>query len=226
MAHSNPNARLEAFCDGVFAIALTLLVIDLAVPAPARVASTADLWAALGRLSPSVFAFLLSFVVIFITWVNHHACLRLVNAQSPSFLYANGLLLLTVVLVPFPTALLGAYILTDHAGPAVVFYDAVIALQALGWILVSGAALGNRLTTDEAATAAMRVNYKNGWFALGAYGALAILALWLPLTVAALTTGSWIYWLIHGIRMKTGWAEGAARPAPGSPMQGEGPSWP
>ena len=75
MVETNPNGRLEAFCDGVFAIAITLLVIDLAVPAPDTVRSTPDLWAALGRMAPVVFAFVLSFLVILITWFNHTAAL-------------------------------------------------------------------------------------------------------------------------------------------------------
>jgi len=103
----NPNARLEAFCDGVFAIALTLLIIDIGIPATIEINNTAEFWTALKNILPSIFAFLLSFIVIFITWVNHHASLKLVARTSPSFIYANGLLLLTVVFIPFPTALLG-----------------------------------------------------------------------------------------------------------------------
>src|SRR5205823_5519280 len=69
-AHS--TARLEAFCDGVFGIAITLLVIDIKLPAPERLASTADVWRALEHLTPSVLAFLLSFFAILMTWVSHH----------------------------------------------------------------------------------------------------------------------------------------------------------
>jgi uncharacterized membrane protein len=95
MAETDTNSRLEAFCDGVFAIALTLLVIDIRIPSSESISTTNDLWLALKHLAPSIFTFMLSFAVILITWVNHHAALRLVNRSSASFLYANGFLLLT-----------------------------------------------------------------------------------------------------------------------------------
>ena len=132
MAESNINSRLEAFFDGVFAIALTLLIIDIKIPSRENIYTTNDLWLSFKHLFPSIFAFLLSFVIVFITWVNHHATLKLVDKSSSSFIYANGFLLLTIVFIPFPTALLGEYLFTDHAAPAVVLYTAVDALQAIG----------------------------------------------------------------------------------------------
>src|SRR5262249_43329477 len=123
MAETNDNARLEMFCDGVFAIALTLLIIDVKVPEVERIDSTPALWRALWHLAPSILAFVLSFGIVLITWVNHHGAFKLVRGASASFLYANGFLLLTVVFLPFPTALVGAFIWTDHAAPAVIVYD-------------------------------------------------------------------------------------------------------
>ena len=204
MAEANPNSRLEAFCDGVFAIALTLLIIEVSIPSTIEIANTSDFWLALKHIFPSIFAFLLSFIVIFITWVNHHASMKLVFNSSAAFIYANGLLLLTVVLVPFPTALLGEYILTDYSSPAVVVYNSVLALQAVGWISLTGEALRNKLTKDETAKAAMRVNNRNGYFAVLVYTIFAIVAFWLPHKIAVLTAMTWVFWLIHGIRMRTG----------------------
>jgi uncharacterized membrane protein len=91
MTESNSNSRLEAFCDGVFAIALTLLIIDIKISSSENIKTTNDLWISLKHLLPSIFAFLLSFAIIFITWVNHHAALKLVNKSSSAFIYANGL---------------------------------------------------------------------------------------------------------------------------------------
>ena len=145
---AEPNSRLETFCDGVFAIALTLLVIDIKIPASDAIGTSRELWVALRHLLPSVLAFVLSFVIILICWVNHHAAFRLVNQSSTTFIYANGFLLLTVVFMPFPLRL-SAYLFTDHVAPAVVIYNAVTAVQAVGWILVSGAALRGGLTKDR-----------------------------------------------------------------------------
>src|SRR5262245_33076896 len=129
MPDTNVNARLEAFCDGVFAIAITLLIIELRLPGAGEIRDTSGLWTALARMTPSFFAFLLSFLIILITWVNHHHSLKLVHKSSGSFIYANGFLLLTVVFVPFPTSLVGEYLVTDHAAPAVILYNAVLSLQ-------------------------------------------------------------------------------------------------
>jgi uncharacterized membrane protein len=204
MSESNPIARLEAFCDAVFAIALTLLIIDIKISPTAKINNTASLWLALRDISPSIFAFVLSFIVILITWVNHHACLKLVNKSSAAFFYSNGFLLLTVVFVPFPTSLMGEYVLTDHAAPAVFLYNAIIAVQGVSWIFMCGSAINNHLTKNEKSTAQMKINKRNGYFAMIIYSILAILALWFPLTVAIISTLTWIFWLIFGIRMKHG----------------------
>jgi uncharacterized membrane protein len=201
MADANPNARLEAFCDGVFAIALTLLVIDIKLP-EGDIANTAEFWRALRHIAPSVFAFLLSFIVILITWVNHHAGLSLTSKSSPPFIYANGFLLLTVAFIPFPTSLIGEYLLTDHAAPAVVLYDGVLALQAVAWILMARTALAGKLAKSDTAAAMTRASLRNGYYAFALYGLCAVVALWFPLAIAVLTTATWVYWLILGIRIK------------------------
>ena len=198
MADAHPNTRLEAFCDAVFAIALTLLIIDIKVPPSEGIGTTRDLWLALRHLGPSIFAFVLSFAVILITWVNHHRFFRYVNKSSGAFVYANGFLLLTVVFMPFPTALVGEYLLTDHAAPAVVIYNSVTAAQAVSWILVTAAA--RRLAKDERCVAQVRDAHRNAYFALVIYSLLAITAVWFPLTIAIVTTLLWAYWLAFSLK--------------------------
>ena len=202
MSESNANSRLEAFCDGVFAFALTLLIVDVRIPSSTAINDSADFWLALRHLAPSVFAFLLSFIVILITWVNHRACLKLVDKSSPLFMYANGLLLLTVVFIPFPTALLGNHILTDHAAPAVFLYNGVMALQGFAWIMLAGSAIKDRLSINERSTIQMHTNRRNGYYAFLLYFPLAIVALWFPVIVAVFATLTWIFWLIFGISIK------------------------
>jgi uncharacterized membrane protein len=196
----HPNTRLEAFCDGVFAIAITLLVIDIKIPKSEGIGSTRELWLALGRLWPSIGAFVLSFAIILITWVNHHRFFGLVNKSSGSFVYANGFLLLTVVFMPFPTGLVGEYLLTDHVAPAVVTYNALTTVQALGWILVSGAVLRTRLAKDEKSAELVRDSHRNGYFALAVYSLLTVVAFWFPLAIAIITTALWAYWLTFSLR--------------------------
>ena len=99
--------RLEAFSDGVFAIAITLLVLDIHVPDPS---TTADLAQQLGSPWPSYVAYGVSFLTIGIIWINHHAMLRRIKAIDHEILILNLLLLLCVGLLPFTTALMAAYL--------------------------------------------------------------------------------------------------------------------
>jgi uncharacterized membrane protein len=218
MAEENPNSRLEAFCDGVFAIALTLLIIDVKIPSTASITTTGDFWLALRHITPSIFAFLLSFAIILITWVNHHNGMKLVNGSTTSFMYANGVLLLGVVVIPFPTSLLGEYLFTDHSAPAVILYESVMALLAVGWILITTVAMRNRLAKNVTSALTIRQNNRYGYFALTLYSLCAILAAWFPLAIAIITTFIWMFWLIAGINIKHDKVnrETREKPSPGS----------
>jgi uncharacterized membrane protein len=202
MSETNHNSRLEAFCDGVFAIALTLLIIDIRFPSSVNIETTHDFWLALKHLTPSIFSFILSFMVILISWVNHHGILKLVHKSTGSFIYANGLLLLTVVFIPFPTSLLGEYILTDHASPAVILYDSTLAMQAIAWILMSKLAIKHHLIKDEKSLVTIRNGGKYAYFAIAIYSLCAIMAIWFPLTIALITALIFIFWLMFGINLK------------------------
>jgi uncharacterized membrane protein len=103
------SGRIEAFSDGVFAIAITLLVLDLVVPSRAEAAEI-GLGHALAREWPAYFAYLVSFLIIGIIWVNHHAMFDKVRLVDRPVLFANLGLLLTVSLIPFPTRLLAEYL--------------------------------------------------------------------------------------------------------------------
>src|SRR5258708_25780511 len=101
------TSRLEAFCDGVCAIAATLLVLELRVPVDSH-----DLVASLLALWPAYAVYLVSFMTIGIIWVNHHTLLEHCKRVDRRFLYLKLLLLVTVGIVPFPAALVGSYILS------------------------------------------------------------------------------------------------------------------
>src|SRR5439155_2102750 len=108
------SARVEAFSDGVFAIAITLLVLDIHVPAPESVGDD-GLGAALAHAWPSYFAYLVSFLVIGIIWINHHSMFTMVRRVDRPVLFVNLTLLLFVSALPFPTKLLAEY-LTEGGG--------------------------------------------------------------------------------------------------------------
>src|SRR5690242_7547497 len=94
------TGRVEAFSDGVFAIAITLLILDLHVPLPPGGGGPFSLGRSLLALWPAYVAYLMSFAVVFVIWVNHHRILTIVRRVDQPFLFWNGLLLLVVTVVP------------------------------------------------------------------------------------------------------------------------------
>jgi len=113
------TGRVEAFSDGVFAIAITLLILEVHVPTgpPGSLAS------ALARQWPTYVSFLISFAFIGIMWVNHHRLFNHIRRSDNLLLFLNLLLLLGVTVVPFPTALLATHYLSsaDSVVAAAVF---------------------------------------------------------------------------------------------------------
>lgn len=123
--------RLEAFSDGVFAIAVTLLVLDLRVPPRADLHDGYGLALALLQEWPAYAAYLLSFATILIMWVNHHVLLDYVQAVDHPFLFLNGALLMTITLVPFPTRLVAEYAAHPAFHVATAVYCGLFALVAV-----------------------------------------------------------------------------------------------
>jgi uncharacterized membrane protein len=128
--------RLEAFSDAVFAIAITLLALDLRVPELSPVTPEA-LAAELAAKWPTYLSFLLSFVTLLIAWIYHHRLLEAAKHAGTGLLFINGLLLLVVASLPFPTALLGAYLTTPAASVVPPFTPATSAFS-ISPIIYSG----------------------------------------------------------------------------------------
>jgi uncharacterized membrane protein len=124
------KARLEAFSDGVFAIAITLLVLEIKVPPAHGGHSLAhgllDLW-------PSYAGFSVSFITIGIIWVNHHAVFATVDSVDRTLLFKNLLLLLTVSFIAFPTAVMAEYLRAESG-------ENLAAALYAGWFFVMGIA--------------------------------------------------------------------------------------
>jgi uncharacterized membrane protein len=123
------TGRLEAFSDGVFAVAATLLVFDLHVPAV-----TSGLGTALLAQWPSYLTYVTSFGTIGIIWVNHHSLFARVRRVDRPLLFLNLLLLMTVSVIPFPTALLGRYATAGDDGHlAGALYGLVMVLMSIAF---------------------------------------------------------------------------------------------
>ena len=146
---SSTSDRLEMFSDGVIAIAITLLVFQIPVPAEKQ----GDLLAALLDQWPSYVAFVISFVVIGIMWVSHHSMFEKIARVDRGLLFINLLLLLGIAFLPFPTDLMSTYVRDGGANShvAAAIYSATMVgigiaftlmwwhLANRPWLLVEGA---------------------------------------------------------------------------------------
>ena len=132
----NSTSRIEAFSDGVFAIAITLLILELRVPVVTVFQDKRDLMIALKDLWPSYCAYIFSFIMIGIYWVNHHYIFQLFKRVNHMFGILNLLFLMSISFLPFPTAVLAKYLNDDvHRYSAVIFYAFGLFLPAFTWAL-------------------------------------------------------------------------------------------
>lgn len=147
---SSETARIEAFSDGVFAIAITLLILDLHVPQP----GSSRLAPALVHQWPTYLAFVISFAFIGIMWVNHHRLFNHIRRSDNRLMFLNLLLLFGVSVVPFPTALLAAHYYTpDRTVAAAVFNGTYVFIAIFFNVLWFHAVKGNLLDPETAESA-------------------------------------------------------------------------
>jgi TMEM175 potassium channel family protein len=177
---SSTSERLEAFSDGVIAIAITLLVLELKVPD----AENGQLLDALARNWPSYVAFVLSFVVIGIMWVSHHSMFERIAQVDRGLLFVNLGLLLGIAFLPFPTALLASYVRDggSNAQIAAAIYSATMA--SIGLVFVGMWYYLYRrphLLVDGIEPALLRRSIRRSWASPIVYGASIGLAFVNPL---------------------------------------------
>ena len=142
------TGRIEAFSDGVFAIAITLLILDMKVPR--GIQRPDELARALVAEWPSYFAYLTSFATIGVMWMNHHRLFTLIRRADHLLIVLNTLLLLGVSVVPFPTSLLAEYL--GHPGgalAAMVYSGTYVVIAVFFNSLWHYAAGGMRLLGDD-----------------------------------------------------------------------------
>ncbi len=182
----NDTARLETFSDGVFAIAATLLILEIRPPEHGSLAS------GLTHLWPSYLAYAISFATIGIMWINHHTLFRQVAVVNRTFLAINVLFLLVIAFLPFPTEVL-ARNLHGEARSAAVFYGLVNVLMAVMFSAVWFYAAAGRRLIDPAAdprvvsgisrsfapgipsyAVATVSAFISAWLAVGLFAALAV----------------------------------------------------
>jgi uncharacterized membrane protein len=186
--------RLEAFSDAVFAIAITLLALNLQVPELTPVTSDA-LAADLAAKWPTYLSFFLSFVTLLIAWVYHHRLLEAAKQAGTGLLFTNGVLLLVVAAVPFPTALLGAYLTTPAASVVAAIYAGYIGVlnftyNLLWWVVVRQQRSAHRKGWRPPAS--MIVSY----LGFPCYVVAVGIAFWSPVATLVICGTLWVVWTI------------------------------
>src|SRR5581483_2638986 len=180
------TARLETFSDGVFAIAATLLILDL------RASGHGSLTHQLLDLWPSYFAYAVSFVTIGIMWINHHEIFRHVRRANRTFLMISVAFLMVIAFIPFPTHVLAEHLHDSDARAAAMFYGLTNVVMAIMFSTLWFYAIrGGRLlgaNPDRRAVSGISRSFIPGiplytistlsallspWLAIGLYGGIA-----------------------------------------------------
>ena len=166
---TKPLSRIEAFSDGVFAIVVTLLILDLKVPFLVLRANTHELAHHLVDLTPELFSWLISFVIVAKFWVNHSHVLGLARRADYALMWLNLLFLMGQAFIPFPTALMGQY---PTNALAVSLFGGVMAVNTVLFIGVHRYILRHLLKPDRAAEIVPGIIAKSfvgvGFYLLGA----------------------------------------------------------
>jgi uncharacterized membrane protein len=204
MAEHADTTRLEAFSDGVFAVAITLLVLNIHVPGKNDVTKYGALLPALAAEWPQYFAYGLSFVAILIMWINHHRMFRLIARSDHTLLLLNGALLAVIVLVPFSTALLSEYLsqLTspDLRVAAAVFNGVYFVMAICFNLLWFYAARGLRLLAPDAHQGQVDAITRSYLWGPPLYAVAVALALVSALAGVLLNVALAIYWTLPPLR--------------------------
>lgn len=139
------NERVEMLSDGVFAIVVTLLVLELRIPTLPEHATAADLWVALYAMKNKFIGFVLSFVFVINLWFSHNTLFKIFVKIDNTVLWLNNFFLLLVCFVPFPTALVGDY--PDNPAAMMLFgVDWILIPIVIYWI--GGYALKNNFVSE------------------------------------------------------------------------------
>lgn len=188
--------RIETFSDGVFCIAVTLLSIEIGVEVHGDVSNT-ELTHALLAKWPIYLAYVMSFVNVLLAWIGHHSLFRMFSRSDNGIMISNGLLLMLIALVPFPTKTLGEFLLTEGFKTATIFYTGYFVLISLGFRLVWFAASRDKENlTHDVTTTQVRLTTKNENIGLVCNTMIFALAFLNPWLALALSFVMWLYWIL------------------------------
>jgi len=187
--------RIETFSDGVFCIAVTLLSIEIGVEVQGDITNNGLQHALLDKW-PICLAYVISFVNVLLAWIGHHGLFKLLRKSDNSIMITNGLLLMLVALVPFPTKTLGLFLLTDALKTAVIFYTGYFVLISLAFRLLWHAAVSKKERLVNGITdAQIKQTTRNENIGLTCNAIIMAVAFLNPWAALILSFVMWFYWI-------------------------------
>ena len=196
------TSRIEAFSDGIFGVAITLLAIDLRAPILETISNHHLLESILERW-PEYLAVLSSFASVLLMWMSHHEVFKKVAKVDVSLMLANGLLLLLIIGVPYPTSIMARYLLTDAASYAAAFFAGYCVLINFAfrvlWLVVSR---NRRLLKRSVSAKTITTFTRSLSMGVPVYFVIALVAFISPLGSVLLCNAMWIYWSFSSIKMQ------------------------
>ena len=188
--------RVETFSDGVFCIAVTLLSIEIGVEIKGDATDKDLLHALLGKW-PICLAYVISFINVLLAWIGHHGLFKLLHKTDSLVMITNGILLMLVALVPFPTKTLGLFLQTDALKTAVIFYTGYFVLISLAFRLLWGSATRKKgLLVHDVTPEQVHAVTKNENIGLICNSIIMLVAFISPVTALILSFVMWIYWTV------------------------------
>lgn len=197
------TARIEGFSDAVFAIAITLLVLELRIPEQNTINTGTQLMVFIASQWSSYLAFALSFFGIYVIWVNHHKLFKQIYVRNTGITFVNALILFLASLVSYPTALLARFFNTGASGVSVAIYTGLFILINVSYLLLWHMASVNRqlLRPDITDTAIKQIK-RDYIKSLPFYIAAFILSFVFPLIALLICMSMWIYWVLSSGKIK------------------------
>lgn len=191
------TGRLEAFSDGIFGVAITLLAIEIGIAAYEN-PTNQSLWQRIIEKWPEYFAYFNSFATVLLIWMGHHKILNRIWKANHWIILLNGLVLLFVVLFPYPTRMVGNFIGTNAQSTAISFYAGFTGIIVLTMFLLNVGILSSKevIINSEKNVSWFRGQIKQQLTAIAVYTIATFLAFYYPTIALAMTFLMWVFWAV------------------------------
>ena len=189
------TSRLEAFSDGIFGVAITLLAIEIGIKEYAG-ANNENLWKKILERWPEYFSYFNSFATVLLIWMGHNKIFKQLRAANHWIILMNGLVLLVVVLFPYPTKTVGTFIGTAAENTAVVFYTVFTGCITLTMLLLNICILKNRklLINQDKSVPWIKGMIRGQVIGILSYAVIAFLAIYYSKSALVCTFFMWVFW--------------------------------